>query len=201
MGKDHSYVMCGVKVSSYDRRPARFTPQGQTSLDASRLPHAACCPAFSASRACYTMFYRWPKGKKAGATPCLRRLERHIKVQSMSNLDSINKIIAPFLVHGLCRDEAEVLQILAKDYVQRQVQRYAERVESFRVFYQTPVDQFAQQVVVLCRDGLAIPALGHLDVPEQIMRAEDDLEEWQAAEQYLAHWKVVEADLSHASTT
>src|SRR5437016_1260370 len=113
----------------------------------------------------------------------------------MSNLDAINKIIAPFLVHGLCRDEAEVLQMLAKDYVQRQVKRYAERVESFRVFYQTPVDQFAQQVVALCRDGETIPALGHLDVAGQIMRAEDDLEEWQAAEQYLTHWKAVEADL------
>ena len=121
-------------------------------------------------------------------------------VQGMSNGDSIHKIIAPFLVHGLCRDEAEALQMLAQDYVQRQIKRYADRVESFRVFYQTAVAPFAQQVAALCRDSEPIPALGHLDVPEQIMRAEDDLEEWQAAEQYLAHWRAVEADLPHAST-
>ena len=53
----------------------------------------------------------------------------------MSTADPINKIIAPFLVHGLCRDEAEVLQMLAQDYVQRQIKRYAERVEYFRAFY------------------------------------------------------------------
>ena len=121
-------------------------------------------------------------------------------MQGLSNLDSINKIIAPFLVHGLCRDEAEVLQMLAKDYVQRQVKLYTERVESFRAFYQIPVAQFAQQVAALCRDGESIPALSYLDVPEQIMQAEDDLEEWQAAEQYLAHWRAVEVDLPHAST-
>ena len=121
-------------------------------------------------------------------------------VQGMSDGDSINKIIAPFLVHGLCRDEAEALQMLVKDYVQRQIKRYAEKVEYFRAFYQTAVEQFAQQVTALCRDSEPIPALGHLDVPEQIIRAEDDLEEWQAAEQYLAHWRAVEADLPHAST-
>ncbi len=93
----------------------------------------------------------------------------------MSAIDPINKIIAPFLVHGLCRDEAEVLQMLAQDYVQRQIKRYADRVESFRAFYQTAVEQFAQQVAALCRDSEPIPALGHLDVPEQIMQAEDDL--------------------------
>ena len=120
-------------------------------------------------------------------------------VQDMSNGDSIYKIIAPFLVHGLCRDEAEALQMLAQDYVQRQIKRYADRVESFRVFYQTAVEPFARQVAVLFRDSEPIPALGHLDIPEQIMRAEDDLEEWQAAEQYLAHWRAVEADLPHAS--
>jgi len=118
----------------------------------------------------------------------------------MSEVDPINKIIAPFLIHGLCRDEAEVLQMLAKDYVQRQIKRYAEQVEYFRAFYQTTMEQFARQVAALCRDRGTIPALGHLDVPEQIMQAEDDLEEWQAAEQYLSHWRAVEADLPHAST-
>ena len=118
----------------------------------------------------------------------------------MSTSDSINKIITPFLVHGLCRDEAEVLQMLAQDYVQRQIKRYAERVEYFRAFYQTTVEQFALQVAALCRDNEPISALGHLDIPEQIMQAEDDLEEWQAAEQYLGHWRAVEADLPHAPT-
>jgi hypothetical protein len=118
----------------------------------------------------------------------------------MSAADPINKIIAPFLVHGLCRDEAEVLQMLAQDYVQRQIKRYAERVEYFRTFYQTTMEQFALQVAVLCRDNEPIPALGHLAIPEQIMQTEDDLEEWQAAEQYLGHWRAVEADLPHAST-
>jgi hypothetical protein len=118
----------------------------------------------------------------------------------MSEADPINKIIAPFLVHGLCRDEAEVLQMLAQDSVQRQIKRYAERVEYFRAFYQTTVALFARQVVALCRDSELIPALGHLDIPEQLMQAEDDPEEWQAAEQYLGHWQAVEADLPHAST-
>jgi hypothetical protein len=117
----------------------------------------------------------------------------------MSAADPINKIIASFLVHGLCRDEAEVLQMLAQDYVQRQIKRYAERVEYFRAFYQTTMGQFALQVAALCRDHEPISALGHLDIPEQIMQAEDDLEEWQAAEQYLGHWRAVEADLPHAS--
>jgi hypothetical protein len=107
---------------------------------------------------------------------------------------------APFLVPGLCRNEAEVLQILAQDYVQRQIKRYAERVEYFRAFYQTTMEQFALQVVALCRDNELIPALGHLNVPEQIMQVEDDLEEWQGAEQYLSHWRAVEAALPHAST-
>ncbi|HEY6072622.1 MAG TPA: hypothetical protein VIV15_04315 [Anaerolineales bacterium] len=53
----------------------------------------------------------------------------------MSKADPINKIIAPFLVHGLCRDEAAVLQMLAQDYAQRQIKRYAERVEPFRALY------------------------------------------------------------------
>ena len=68
----------------------------------------------------------------------------------MSELDPINKIMAPFLVHGLRRDEAEAVQMLAQDYVQRQLKRSAEWVESWRAFYQTAVEQFAQQVAALC---------------------------------------------------
>jgi hypothetical protein len=86
------------------------------------------------------------------------------------------------------------------DYVQRQISRYRERVEHFRSFYQTSVEQFAQQVAALCRSGKQIPALGYLDKHEQIMQAEDDLEEWQAAEQFLARWQAVETDLQNAST-
>jgi hypothetical protein len=84
----------------------------------------------------------------------------------MSAADPINKIIAPFLVHGLCRDEAEVLQMLVQDYVQRQIKRSAERAEYFRAFYQTTMEQYALQVVALCRDNEMIPALSHLNVPE-----------------------------------
>ena len=39
----------------------------------------------------------------------------------MSDVDAVKKIIAPFLTHGICKDEAEALKMLAKDYVQRQV--------------------------------------------------------------------------------
>jgi hypothetical protein len=117
----------------------------------------------------------------------------------MSERDPIKKIIAPFLIHGICRDEAEVLHMLAKDYVQRQVRRYAERMEHFCALYQTSVEHFAQQVAELCQGGELIPALSRLDRPEQIMQAEDDLEEWQAAEQFLMRWRAVEADLQDAS--
>jgi hypothetical protein len=118
----------------------------------------------------------------------------------MSEADPINEVITPFVMHGLCRDEAEVLQILAQDYVQRQIKHYAERVEYFRAFYQTTIEHFARQIATLCQDSEPITTLGHLAIPEQIMQAEDDLEEWQAAEQYLSHWRAVEADLPHAST-
>ena len=118
----------------------------------------------------------------------------------MSKRDPVKAILAPFLVHGLCKNEAEALQMLAKDYAQRQVRRYGERVEQFYAFYQTSVEQFAQQVMALCQGIGQIPALSHLDRQEQIVRAEDDLEEWQAAEQYLTRWRAVEADLQHAAT-
>jgi hypothetical protein len=118
----------------------------------------------------------------------------------MSKRDPVKAILAPFLVHGLCKNEAEALQMLAKDYVQRQVRRYGERVEHFHAFYQTSVQQFAQQVTALCQGVGQISALSHLDRQEQIVRAEDDLEEWQAADQYLTRWRAVEADLLHAAT-
>lgn len=118
----------------------------------------------------------------------------------MQQEDPVKKIIAPFVIHGICKDEAEALRMLATDYVQRQVRRYAERVEHFRSLYQTSVEQFAQQVAALCEGAMQIPALDHLDRHEQIMQAEDDLEEWQAAEQFLTRWQAVEADLQHAAT-
>ncbi len=117
----------------------------------------------------------------------------------MSKADPIKKIIAPFVAHGICKDEAEALKMLAQDYVQRQIRRYEERVDHSRSFYQTSVEQFAKQVTALCQGVEQIPALSHLDRREQIVRAEDDLEEWQAAEQYLARWRSVEADLQNAS--
>ena len=131
----------------------------------------------------------------------LWRMARRGRVQHMSEKDPVKAILAPFLVHGLCKNEAEALQMLAKDYVQRQVRHYGERVAQFHAFYQTSVAQFAQQVTTLCQGVGQIPALSYLDRQEQIVRAEDDLEEWQAAEQYLARWQAVEADLPHAATT
>jgi hypothetical protein len=117
----------------------------------------------------------------------------------MSKENLLKQIIAPFVVHGLCKDEAEALQMLARDYVRRQVRRYDKRVERFQALYQTSVEQFAAQVLALCQASTPIPALSHLDRQEQIVQAEDDLEEWQAAAQYLARWRAVEADLQHAA--
>ena len=68
----------------------------------------------------------------------------------MTELDAVKKIVAPFLTHGICKDEAEALKMLAGDYVQRQVRRYQERAEHFRSFYRTSVEQFAKQVAALC---------------------------------------------------
>jgi hypothetical protein len=53
----------------------------------------------------------------------------------MNEVEAVKKIIAPFLTHGICKDEAEALKILAKDYVKRQVNRYQERLEYFRSYY------------------------------------------------------------------
>ncbi|MBI3249338.1 MAG: hypothetical protein HYZ50_22790 [Deltaproteobacteria bacterium] len=117
----------------------------------------------------------------------------------MSETDPVKKIIAPFLAHGICKSEAEVLHLLAYDYVQRQVKRYADRAEHFRSIYRTSVEQFARQVATLCDGTEEISTLGHLDRHVRIMQAEDDLEEWQAAEQFLARWQAVETDLQHAA--
>src|SRR3989338_235960 len=118
----------------------------------------------------------------------------------MIELDAVKKIVAPFLTHGICKDEAEALKMLAEDYVQRQVRRYEERAEHFRSFYRTSVEQFAEQVAALCQGSGRVSALANLDRQQQIVRAEDDLEEWQAAEQFLARWHAVETDLQNAST-
>ena len=117
----------------------------------------------------------------------------------MSEIDAVKRIIAPFLTHGICKDEAEALKMLATDYVERQVGRYYERARHFRSFYQTSVQQFAKEVAALCQGSGQIPALAHLDRQQQLVRAEDDLEEWEAAEQFLARWHAVEADLRDAS--
>jgi hypothetical protein len=116
----------------------------------------------------------------------------------MSEVDPVKKIITPFLTHGICKSEAEALRMLAKDYVQRQVKRYDERAEHFRSVYRASVEQFAQQVAALCDGTAQIPALAHLVRHEQLMQAEDDLEEWQDAEEFLARWRAVAADLQHA---
>jgi hypothetical protein len=114
--------------------------------------------------------------------------------------DDVKRIINPFLAHGICKDEAEALKMLAKDYVQRQVSKYQERVEYFRSFYQTSVEEFTKQVATLCQRYEEIPSLSHLNTQRQILQTEDDLEEWQAAEQFLARWQAVEADLRDAPT-
>ena len=34
----------------------------------------------------------------------------------MSGPEAVKKIVAPFLTHGICKDEAEALKMLADDY-------------------------------------------------------------------------------------
>ena len=113
--------------------------------------------------------------------------------------DAVKRIIEPFLAHGICKDEAEALNMLAQDYVQRQVGKYRQRVEHFRAFYQTSAAEFAKQTAELCQGSGDIIPLGHLSKQQQILQAEDDLEEWQAAEQFLARWQAVEAELPNAA--
>lgn len=115
-------------------------------------------------------------------------------------VDAVKRIINPFLTHGICKDEAEALRMLADDYVRRQVSRYQERVEYFRSFYEMSVEEFAKRVAELCQGIAVISALSHLNEQQQVLRAEDDLEEWQAAEQFLARWRAVEAELRDAPT-
>ena len=117
----------------------------------------------------------------------------------MGERDAIDKIIAPFLIHGIFKTEAEALGMLARDYVRRQMNRYAGRVRHFRSFYQTSVEQFADQVRALCGGCGQIAALAHLGRSAQIVQAEDDLEEWEAAERFLARWQAVETDLHNAA--
>lgn len=121
------------------------------------------------------------------------------KVSIMSEMDAVKKILAPFVVHEICKDEAEALRMLARNYVDTQVQRYRKRAEDFRSFYQTSVEQFAEQVAALCQGVGEIPVLSQFDRGEQILRAEDDLEEWQAAEQFLTRWEAVKVELRNAS--
>ncbi len=113
--------------------------------------------------------------------------------------ETVKRIIEPFLTHGICKDETEALKMLAQDYVQRQVGKYRQRVEHFRAFYQTSVAEFAKQTAELCQGSAEILPLGHLSKQQQILQAEDDLEEWQAAEQFLARWLAVEAELPNAA--
>jgi hypothetical protein len=54
-------------------------------------------------------------------------------------------------------------------------------------------------VAALCQGFEEISALRHLSKQQQLVQAEDDLEECQAAEQFLARWRAVEADLQNAS--
>jgi hypothetical protein len=117
----------------------------------------------------------------------------------MGEREAVEKIIAPFLVHGICKSEAEALGMLARDYVQRQVNRYAERVTHFRARYETSVEQFADQVRALCSGHGRIAVLDDRDEAARIVQAEDDLEEWQAAERFLARWRAVETDLQNAA--
>ena len=117
----------------------------------------------------------------------------------VSEQEAVDKIITPFLVHGICKTEAEALGMLARDYVHRQVNRYAERVRHFRSLYQASVEQFADQVRALCSGRGNIAMLAYLDTAAQIVQAEDDLEEWEAAERFLARWQAVETDLHNAA--
>ena len=117
----------------------------------------------------------------------------------MSERDVVKTIVTPFLVHGICKTEAEALGMLARDYARRKVSRYTERVAHFRCVYHTSLDQFADQVRALCGGRGQIAALAHLAEAAQIAQAEDDLEEWEAAERFLARWQAVETDLRNAA--
>ncbi|MCS6803534.1 MAG: hypothetical protein RMM98_16920 [Acidobacteriota bacterium] len=117
----------------------------------------------------------------------------------MKSLDVIRKITAPFITHGIYRSDEEVLQCLAEDYVERQVEHYRERIERLRNTYQMDLGAFTVAVQALYAGSGQILALQHLPRAQQLMRAEDDLEEWQAAEEHLKRWQAIQAELRHAA--
>jgi hypothetical protein len=115
--------------------------------------------------------------------------------------DALKKITTPFITHGIYRSDEEVLQRLAEDYVRRQIEHYRERIERLKSTYQMELSEFAAAVQALSAGSGPIPALEHLSRAQQLMRAEDDLEEWQAAADHLRWWQTIEAELCHAPTT
>jgi hypothetical protein len=115
--------------------------------------------------------------------------------------ETIKKITTPFVTHGICRSDEEVLQRMAEDYAGRQIERYRERIERLKSTYQMDLDAFAVAVQALCDGSGEILALQDLPHTQQIMQAEDDLEEWQAAEDQLKHWQTIAAELRHVTTT
>ena len=91
--------------------------------------------------------------------------------------------------------------MLAKDYVQRAGQSISGASGAFSIFLPDVRGRVCKaEVTALCQGFGTIPALGHLSKQQQVLQAEDDLEEWQAAEQFLARWQAVEAELRNAST-
>jgi len=115
--------------------------------------------------------------------------------------EAIKRITTPFITHGIYQSEEEALQRIAEDYIRRQIEHYRERVERLKSTYQMELDEFAAAVQALCAGSGQLPALQHLGRAQQIMRAEDDLEEWQAAEDQLKRWQAIETELRHATTT
>jgi hypothetical protein len=114
--------------------------------------------------------------------------------------EALKRITTPFITHGIYRSEEEVLQRLAEEYVKRKVQYYREQVDRLKSTYQMTLDEFAAAVQALCAGRGHIPALQHLSAAQQVMRAEDDLEAWGAAEEQLKRWRTIQAELHHAPT-
>jgi hypothetical protein len=110
----------------------------------------------------------------------------------------VKKITAPFVTHGIFNSDEEVLHHLARDYVLRQVGRYRKRIKQLKATYRVSLDEFEEQVHALCAEGKQIPALAELELHQQVMQAEDDLEEWQAAEHLLSRWLSIQAELDNA---
>lgn len=114
--------------------------------------------------------------------------------------DALKRITTPFITHGIYRSEEEVLQRLADEYVERKIEHYREQVERLKSTYQMDLHEFATTVQALCAGGGQLPALEHLSRAQQIMRAEDELEAWEAAEDQLTRWQAIQAELHHAPT-